>query len=104
MSDDPAAPSGPKPIPLSQAQPFRPPATRKAPPPAKPPSNVKKVLVIGIIVSTVILIPLVAWRVYVKLTVKVVPPRNVKVEWENAWQLAKGAHREMFAIQSKAWV
>ena len=104
MSEEPVAPSGPEPIPLSQARPVRAPVTRKPPPPPGPPSKVKAYLVIGIIVSSVVLMGLIGWRLYVKLTTKVVPPRNAKVEWENAWRRAKGANKIIFEeVEAKVW-
>ena len=104
MSDEPSAPSDPERIPLSQAQPVRPSAARKPAPPSAAPSKVKAYLVIGIIVTSVLLIAAIGWRVYVKLTTKVVPPRNVAQEWENAWAKSKKAWEELFKIQAGIWV
>jgi hypothetical protein len=104
MSDDPAAPPGPEPIPLSQARPVRPPVTRKTPSAPKPPSKLKAYLVIGIIVSTIVLLGLIAWSLYNKLNRPPRVVRNVKVEWENAWTKAHEAWKETFKIESKVWV
>src|SRR5688572_27151926 len=108
MTDESAAPPAPDPIkPAAGPRPpgARPPVRKSAPPPpAKPRSDVKKWLVLGIIGSSVILIGLIGWRVAVLLTKKPSETRNVKGEWENAWQSAVLAHKEMFGLQAKAWV
>jgi hypothetical protein len=116
MSDgDPVLPLGvpspPDPVP-PPATPARPPGPgmmrpppRKAPPSAsRGPSKLKAYLVIGIIVSTIVLLGLIAWRLYVKLTAeKQGPSRNVAQEWEDAWQKSKKAQDEVFKIQVRVW-
>ncbi len=113
MSDDAAAPPDPgAPSPATPPRisrpggsaPVRPPTSKKPAPPPRPPSKVKAYLVIGIIVTSVVLIGLIGWRLYVRLTQKPAVVRNVKAEWENGWQKAKQAQRDMFKIESKAWV
>ena len=108
MSDESAAPPAPDPIkpPAGPRPPgARPPVRKTAPPPpAKPRSDVKKWLVLGIIISSVLLIAAIGWRVAVLLTKKPTETRNVKGEWENAWQSAVLAHKEMFGLQAKTWV
>src|SRR5258705_3173315 len=104
MTDDPAAPPDPKQIPLSQAGGFRPPVTRKPAAAPRPPSKLKAYLVIGIIVSTIVLLGLIAWSLYNKLNRSPRVERNVKVEWENSWTKAHEAWKEIFKIESKVWV
>jgi hypothetical protein len=113
MSDDASAPPDPgAPTPATPPRisrpggsaPVRPPTGKKPPPPPRPPSKVKAYLVYGIIISTVVLLGLIGWRVYVRLTTKVVPARNVKAEWENAWQKADTARKEIFRLESDVWV
>lgn len=94
----PAAPAGP-PGPRT----MRPP-TRKAAPPPRAPSKVKAYLVIGIIVTSVLLIAAIGWRLYVRVNREPVVTRNLSAEWDVAYSKAKAAWEELFKIEAKVWI
>lgn len=108
MSEESAAPAAPDPaVPAPPGAPrtMRPPPRKGPVPPQGDPSKVKAYLVIGIIVATVILVPLVAWRVYVHYF----KPkdsgvnRNVGLEFNEAWDASKKAQDDIFKIQASVW-
>src|SRR6185503_11357643 len=77
---------------------------KKLAPPPGPPSKVKSYLVIGIIVTSVVLVAAIGWRLYVKFSQgKGEPPRNIAQEFENAWAKSKAAQEACFKIQAGVW-
>ncbi len=110
MTDEQAAPPAPEPGSPAATPPGPPtprpglrPPPRKEPPPPRPHSKVKAYLVIGIIVSSVVLVGLIGWRIYVKLTRKPPTVINISKKWDEAFSNAEAKWKEIFKIQAKVW-
>jgi hypothetical protein len=83
----------------------RPRPVQPAPAPAKTGSkNARKYIMYGLIVSTVVLSGLIAWRLIVKFTTPERVVRNVGEEWRDAMTQAQSAQKEIFALESKVWL
>lgn len=113
MTDEQSAPPVPEPGPAaamppgpptpSTARPVLRPPPRKEPPPPRPPSKLKAYLVIGIIVSSVVLVGLIGWRLYVRLSRTPPTVINISQKWDDAFSNAEAKWKEIFKFQAKVW-
>lgn len=77
---------------------------RPAPPP--PPAGnlaLRKFLLLGIVVSCLGLGGAIAWKLYVKYTHKGREVVDVDAEFDKQMDIAKGASKDVFSIQTKVW-
>lgn len=81
----------------------RPPRSVQPPPPSAGSMALRKFLLLGIIFSCLGLGGMIGWRVYQKMTHKGREVRDVDAEFEKAMDTAKGASKDIFAIQTKVW-
>lgn len=109
MSDpeQPAAPAGPRL--RGPGGPAGPKGPRPARPSVQPPGpsaasmRLRKLLLLGIIVSCVGLAGMIGWRLYQRMHGKESTTIDVASEFEKAMDQGKEANRDIFAIQSKVW-
>ena len=97
-AEAPVAPVAP-PKPGMRPRPNRPP-----PPPPSKPSKLKGYLMLGILISTVVLIGMIGYKVY-RILFK--PPKreiNVEAASKDAFKRAEDAQKEIFRAESKVWI
>jgi hypothetical protein len=105
--ETPAAPVEPSETPAGPAKPAfpRPPSTRKPPAKISKPSRLKAFLVLGILISSVVLLGWIGYRVWTILSRKPAEPsRNVAREWSDTYAKAKDAYRDILKLESKVWM
>ena len=79
---------------------------RPAPkPPAESPGSLRlrKMLLLGIVLSCLGLGGAIAWKLYLKYTHKGIEAIDVDGVFEKQMEIAKGASKDIFAIQTKVW-
>lgn len=78
-------------------------APRPAPPPSAGSMMLRKLLLLGIIFSCLGLGGAIGWKLYLKYTYKGKESIDVDAEFEKQMDAAKGASKDIFAVQTKVW-
>lgn len=104
MSDEPkAAPARRPGLPGAPAGP------RPARPAPKPPADsagslrLRKMLLLGIVLSCVVLGGMIGWKLWQRMNPKTASSVDADEEFEKAMDAAKGASKDIFSIQTKVW-
>lgn len=100
------APSAAPPAPASPAKPgaMRPRPNRPPPPPPSKPSKLKGYLMLGIILTCLVLVGAIGYKLYVKFFKPHKPPINITEEIKDSFQRAEDAQKEIFKASSKVWI
>ena len=105
MSDEPKAAPARRPG-LPGAAPGGPRPARPAPkPPAESAGSLRlrKMLLLGIVVSCVVLGGMIGWKIYQRMNPRTATSIDVDSEFDKAMDEAKGASKDIFAIETKVW-
>lgn len=82
----------------------RPPRPALQPPPVSEGSlRLRKHLMLGILITCVVLVGMIGYRLYMKYHVTVQGPRDIDSEFEKLQDTCKGASKDIFTIETKVW-